>query len=161
MTSLRRQKTIETPNAAKRTEVLVSLSLLIPEQLWQTLLKSLQYLDIREILLRKPRRNNHAQLRLDCPEALRLVTYHHDRLLYRTPSYVGRFVYEETRIQLPCTRYAEERSRWVGGGGRPPKREVGVIFCGAGLRLACRVMSENWEYAKSAPHTHARHQSRP
>jgi hypothetical protein len=42
------------------TEILACLSFLIPEQLWQALVKPLQYLDIRKVLLREPGRDHDA-----------------------------------------------------------------------------------------------------
>jgi hypothetical protein len=73
----------------RHTKVLTRLSLLIPEQLRQTLLKPFQYLDIRKVLLREPGRGHDAQLCLDGAKALGPVANNHDCFLYRTPSYVG------------------------------------------------------------------------
>jgi hypothetical protein len=110
------------------TKVLVSLPFLIPEQLWQTLLKPLQYLDIRKVLLREPGRSHDAQLRLDRAEALRAVADHHDCLLYRTPSYVGGAVDQFACVELSRARYAEERGCGVSGRGCATEGEVRVVF---------------------------------
>jgi hypothetical protein len=96
------------PYPTRHTKILSGLSFLVPEQLRKTFVKPLQYLNVRKVLLCKPGRGHDAQLCLDGAEALWSVADDHDRLLYRTPSYVGWSVDQLARIKLPCARYAEE-----------------------------------------------------
>jgi hypothetical protein len=80
---------------------------LIPQQLWQTFLEPLEYLNIRKVFLGEPSRSNDPQLRLDGSKALRPIADHDNSLLYRTPSYFGWSVDQLARIKLSRTRYAE------------------------------------------------------
>jgi hypothetical protein len=83
--------------------------------------------------LRKPQLCDNPQLCLDRAKMLRTVADHHNGLLNRASGNLCRPVDQLARVELSCTRYAEERRGGVGRSMRATEGKVRVVFCG-GMR---------------------------
>ena len=85
------------------------------------------------VLLIKPQLRDDTQLRLDRAKMLWAIANDYNSLLHRTPCNLGRSVDELAGVQLPRTRYAEQRRGGVGRGLSAAEGEVRVVF-GRGMR---------------------------
>jgi len=90
-----------------------------------------QQLQIGKILLRKPSLCHESQLFSQRCKVLRSITDHHQGLLHRTSRHIRRLIHKFGGIDLPRTRYTEERSGRPGRGGLVAERKVRVVLDGA------------------------------
>ena len=103
------------------------------------------------LLLQKPRTRNHRQLLSHLPKTLWTICNNYNRLLYRTPRDIWRFVQELIGVHLPSAGYAKDGSRRAGTRSFLAEGEVGKVFSGSGSCLASVCGPLGWASYACAP----------